>query len=93
MTDSEDVLWKKLRPEKRDALAGEVESGDVDDVEGAGELDDGVKAVLMRRRELRGWRGWNLVDGMVVLVMWRRGAWPSACFARLCSDAKVFRRL
>lgn len=67
LTDSDDML-PKLRPEKREpAELAAAESGEVDNVDGEG--DDGVKAVLMRRRELRGWRGWNLFDEGILMVV------------------------
>lgn len=78
LTESKEVLLKKVKPEKCDEFAGEAESGDVDDVDGACEVDEDVKAVFMRRRELRGWRGCNLVDGMIVygvtMLVFRRGS-------------------
>lgn len=53
------MLKSKLKPEKfEDALVPD-DNGDVDEVEAVdGEIgEDGLNAVLRRRRDARGWRG------------------------------------
>ena len=69
--ETEDMLLKsKLNPEKLEEALVPDDSGDVDDVDAvdgdAGE--DGPNAVLRRRRDARGWSGWNREDGIVVVV-------------------------
>ena len=60
-----------LKPEKlEDALVPE-DCGEVDDVDAVeGDVgDDGLNAVLRRRRDTRGCSGWNRDDGMFVVVV------------------------
>lgn len=70
LREREDMLLK-LKVEKRE-VAVAAERGEVDEVLGGavrGDVgdcgDEEEKAVRSLRRELRGWRSWNLEDGIV----------------------------
>ena len=79
-------MLAKLRLEKREpAELAAADRGEVEDVDGVGEGDDGAKAVFRRRRELRGWRGWNwLVEGIVVVVVVMFCGWLFSVFVLWC---------
>lgn len=62
-----------MKPEKRELARVVDERGEVEDCEAEVEGEMGVeefgeKAVRSLRRELRGWRGWRRVDGIVRFV-------------------------
>ena len=68
-------MLPKLRLENREPLevAVPADCGDVDDVDGEGDGDgdgdgDDKSAVRSLRSELRGWRGWNLFEGILSRV-------------------------
>lgn len=82
----EDVrsAWKS-KLEKREDARLVVESGDAGDVEAAEVFgDDGLNAVRRRRRDCRGWRGWNCI--LKVLMISRSGRAPWGLGVKLLID-------